>query len=698
MMRFFLDTLDKLRRDQRGNVMMLFGAAVVPLLLISGGAVDLARYTRYRSDLANGVDAAALALARDTSKYKTECTTVGQVCTTATTFVQNYINSLNIADDKFEIHGVSAQRAANGFEVDAIGTMNTIFLPLGSFYNSGGGVMSMGASISAQVVSESKRLEVALVLDNSGSMSGSKITTLKTAAVDLTEDLFALGDNSTLTDPVKIAVVPFAGSVNVGSQYASATWMDTGAKGTYHADAMEANGAPATTNNFTLFNSLRTPGGSNMTWGGCVEARPMPYDVTDDVPSTAANPTAEQKKTLFVPMFAPDEPDSWTCEEDDCEHRGKSSDDSIRYNDAPDGDQNYNNYLPDAGNGTAAGCSANTVNWQTFTVTRASPAVFTRNNHGLRAGDQIFLKTTGTLYSPLDDDEDDAYYVISAGLTANRFRVSTSPGGSAVNTSGSQSGTHSYSTYANWTCEDGSTNCGGGTGSSIGRSEQTALAGMSVPTSSLCKYGTAANKATIADIDVGGIPGGPNFMCTTAPILPLSTNQATVTTKINGLNVQGATSVVEGAAWGWRVLSPTAPFTEASAYDITETKKILVLMTDGRNTYYPKSSKFVLSWYQQYGYVGMNHLGTTSTDQATLSAAMDVRTTTACTNIKAAGIIIYTVGFDISGEDADDVAARAVLENCASEPDYFHEAEDNAELVAAFDAIGDSIRNLHIAR
>ena len=220
---------------------------------------------------------------------------------------------------------------------------------------------------------------------------------------------------------------------------------------------------------------------------------------------------------------------------------------------------------------------------------------------------------------------------------------------------------------------------------------------MNVSASSLCKYGTTTNKATISGITVGGIPGGPNFMCTTSAILPLTATQATVTTKINGLNVQGATSIMEGAMWGWRVLSPTEPFTQAEPYDEAETKKVLVLMSDGRNTYYP-NNKFVKSWYEQYGYVTMNHLGTTSTDSGTLSTAMDGRTTAACTNIKAAGIIVYTVGFDISGNDADDVAARNVLEGCATEPEFFHEAEDNEDLVAAFEAIGDSIRNLHIAR
>jgi Flp pilus assembly protein TadG len=50
--------------NERGNVFILFGATAIPLFLFMGGAVDFASYTRYKGDLANAVDAASLALAR----------------------------------------------------------------------------------------------------------------------------------------------------------------------------------------------------------------------------------------------------------------------------------------------------------------------------------------------------------------------------------------------------------------------------------------------------------------------------------------------------------------------------------------------------------------------------------------------------------------------------------------------------------
>ncbi len=77
----------------------------------------------------------------------------------------------------------------------------------------------------------------------------------------------------------------------------------------------------------------------------------------------------------------------------------------------------------------------------TFTVTIASPAVFTYTAHGLAAGDIVIFATTGALPTGLTAGT--TYYVIAAGLAADSFRVSATDGGSAVNTSGSQSGTHS---------------------------------------------------------------------------------------------------------------------------------------------------------------------------------------------------------------------------------------------------------------
>jgi hypothetical protein len=73
-------------------------------------------------------------------------------------------------------------------------------------------------------------------------------------------------------------------------------------------------------------------------------------------------------------------------------------------------------------------------------ISVASPAVISWASHGLKAGDTVRFQTTGAL--PTGISVDTTYYVISAGLTANAFEISATRGGTAINTSGTQSGTH----------------------------------------------------------------------------------------------------------------------------------------------------------------------------------------------------------------------------------------------------------------
>lgn len=81
------------------------------------------------------------------------------------------------------------------------------------------------------------------------------------------------------------------------------------------------------------------------------------------------------------------------------------------------------------------------------TVTIASPAVFTLNNHGYVEGTQLHMKTTGALPTGLAVDT--PLYVIATGLTSTTFQVSLTQGGAAVNTSGTQSGVHSIGKLKN---------------------------------------------------------------------------------------------------------------------------------------------------------------------------------------------------------------------------------------------------------
>lgn len=72
------------------------------------------------------------------------------------------------------------------------------------------------------------------------------------------------------------------------------------------------------------------------------------------------------------------------------------------------------------------------------TITIASPAVVTQLSHGLANGNPVVFTTSGAL--PTGITSGTTYYVINR--TADTFQVSATVGGTAINTSGSQSGTH----------------------------------------------------------------------------------------------------------------------------------------------------------------------------------------------------------------------------------------------------------------
>lgn len=74
----------------------------------------------------------------------------------------------------------------------------------------------------------------------------------------------------------------------------------------------------------------------------------------------------------------------------------------------------------------------------TCTITIASPGVVTYTAHGLQSFEPVYITTSGALPTGLTAGT--VYYVIFVGV--NSFQLSATPNGSAINTSGSQSGTH----------------------------------------------------------------------------------------------------------------------------------------------------------------------------------------------------------------------------------------------------------------
>lgn len=124
---------------------------------------------------------------------------------------------------------------------------------------------------------------------------------------------------------------------------------------------------------------------------------------------------------------------------------------------APQRSDNFALNLSDAGQLAMIAAEQSDYNWpfridlndapvpksSTASITIATPGVVTWTAHGLTAGTPVKFATTGAL--PTGITAGTTYYVKSV-VDANSFQISATPGGAAVNTSGTQSGVHTGTT------------------------------------------------------------------------------------------------------------------------------------------------------------------------------------------------------------------------------------------------------------
>lgn len=170
--------------------------------------------------------------------------------------------------------------------------------------------------------------------------------------------------------------------------------------------------------------------------------------------------------------------------------------------------------------------------------------------------------------------------------------------------------------------------------------------------------------------------------CQNAALIPLTTNQSALETRIDSFVASGNTAGQIGIQWTWYMLSPkwANVLPEASkprAYDDEKAAKYAILMTDGEfNTAFadvphgqnPRSQTWRSRTYAE----------------------------TLCTEMKKAGIEIFTIGFALNN------SAKPVMQNCAS-PDtggikHFFDASTGSELDDAFRTIAANIERLALTR
>jgi len=230
--------------DRRGNVAITFALALIPVFGAVGVAVDYSRANAARTAMQAALDATALMVSKEALNI-----TAAQVQNKA----KKYFNAeFKRPEVKSLVTTFTMQNNGPGdFTViaEATGTLDTTIAAVI-------GQKTMDIRATSQVRWGFKALELALALDNTGSMaSKNKMVELK-AAVKL---LFSiLKKNSKVPDDTKIAVIPFSTVVNVGTEYADAPWI------AYDSKITKA------------------------TWAGCVADRDQPNDVKDTAPTGGA--------------------------------------------------------------------------------------------------------------------------------------------------------------------------------------------------------------------------------------------------------------------------------------------------------------------------------------------------------------------------------------------------------------------------
>jgi Flp pilus assembly protein TadG len=146
----------------------------------------------------------------------------------------------------------------------------------------------------------------------------------------------------------------------------------------------------------------------------------------------------------------------------------------------------------------------------------------------------------------------------------------------------------------------------------------------------------------------------------------LSYDWAGMTTLVNNMSPAGNTNQAIGLALGWMSLVGGGPFSAPAMASGYTYQQIIILLTDGLNTQD--------RWYS---------------DQASI----DARQSITCSNIKTAGITLYTIQVNTGGDPTS-----TLLKNCASDSNKYFLLTSADQIVTTFNQIGTSLTQLYLSQ
>ncbi|MHB2267291.1 TadE/TadG family type IV pilus assembly protein [Aliihoeflea sp. PC F10.4] len=203
----------KFVQSRSGNFAILAGVAIVPLCLAAGLAIDYSRHLSAQKHLQEMVDATSLSLAASREKDQSKLERL------ATDFLAGNQNVNRVQHVRLD----QLKSTDDDVDIAASGTIPTTFMALAGYET-----LNVRASALAERAVNGQ-VEVSLILDNTFSMSDSvggkrRIDVLRTASKKLIDELLKEADGA-----ARIAIVPYADYVNVGTQYRGAPWLKVAA-------------------------------------------------------------------------------------------------------------------------------------------------------------------------------------------------------------------------------------------------------------------------------------------------------------------------------------------------------------------------------------------------------------------------------------------------------------------------------------
>lgn len=218
--------LGAIRKNVSGNAAVLLALALVPILSVAGFAIDHNRHVSAQHKIQASLDAAALATALQLNEEKLEESDLDPIA-------QAYFDTQLETNSAMSLLPVDAKIVGDEVILSVSGTLETSLMAV-----IGQRTMPLGAD-TAVVYNIQQPVELALVVDMSGSMSGSKLTALKDAAKSLTDILLpedAKRDDDDDDDdddesssaskpPAKMSIIPFNNYVKIDTKYKNASWI-----------------------------------------------------------------------------------------------------------------------------------------------------------------------------------------------------------------------------------------------------------------------------------------------------------------------------------------------------------------------------------------------------------------------------------------------------------------------------------------